>query len=592
MAIPGLDVYEIDPERIVVNSDGTAAKRATVQPLGAQGPQVNRNTFAGPPRPPAQPATPGAPGPGPLRAVIQEGGARARAGLPGLTGPQTPMSGMSRAVGRAGGVGTAAFGLVDAAQNGVNPNNALDVASGAMMASGTPVGIATGGALALGNTAGRVINGLLPDSVKDTIGGTINAGLRMFGGGVNDDALVQLNNSMPNGSYTSARPVPSIGTAPVVPARANPNFSNEARATTMAAPAAGGIRRRGNLFTDGSTRQPGELTGVNGPTDYERKLAADWEARQAAEAAQQGGATMIADSRQSPRAVLERETDMASFLAGSSLSRNAREGTARLKAASNALDSLDKRDALATAERNASTAAGSARYAADAGIKEAGLRAQGATQAAAQRFMLEQMVAERDRGLVRSAFKTGDPAGTLARSGRLDLSKDAQGYTQGVQGQTSAADAESRKKAADSVDLFKGEFTTMDKDGKPVFDEVGARQAADTLNRLAPNFASLPPDQQKKMQLQASLVTRLQRKVAGGDYTGRTSTSAARASEVMPDIRGGSLARYGTLRGAVTPGISGGEYGLTLPDGKEINVGDLTQQERELLQDYVRNGPR
>jgi hypothetical protein len=208
--------------------------------------------------------------------------------------------------------------------------------------------------------------------------------------------------------------------------------------------------------------------------------------------------------------------------------------------------------------------------------------------------MLEQMVAERDRGLVRSAFKTGDPAGTLARSGRLDLSKDAQGYTQGVQGQTSAADAESRKKAADSVDLFKGEFTTMDKDGKPVFDEVGARQAADTLNRLAPNFASLPPDQQKKMQLQASLVTRLQRKVAGGDYTGldKYFGGTRERSEVMPDIRGGSLARYGTLRGAVTPGISGGEYGLTLPDGKEINVGDLTQQERELLQDYVRNGPR
>ncbi|MGA0610110.1 hypothetical protein [Caldimonas sp. KR1-144] len=203
----------------------------------------------------------------------------------------------------------------------------------------------------------------------------------------------------------------------------------------------------------------------------------------------------------------------------------------------------------------------------------------------------------------RTRARLGDQATVTARRGQ-DL--DYQASTYGADARTAIASAQlraqqvdkaderARKRLDDTVEMFKGEFTAVDKDGKRSFDEVGARQAANALLRTAPEFSQLPPAQQRALMTQAIAEARTTQNLAQPARVGIDAinpfASEPAANIGRPSLRGGSSERVGLLRGVVTPGVSAGDYLVRDASGRSYVLPNPSVEEIDLIDRETRRG--
>lgn len=181
------------------------------------------------------------------------------------------MPGVSQAAG--------AYEMIQGARDGDGGQIALGAADTiAGMALATPAAPLAGAYLGVrglyeGGKAAVEFGRNLNDKTRENIGGGLNSVMRHFGGGVNDDALQTVNAMGPN--FSGARP----SAAPLASGPANPTDQRLA-AGTQTTPmnpgvpgrevsGAEGIRRIGNLYTDGS--KGGSVSTVGGGAEGMRQ---------------------------------------------------------------------------------------------------------------------------------------------------------------------------------------------------------------------------------------------------------------------------------------------------------------------------------
>jgi hypothetical protein len=321
-----------------------------------------------------------------------------------------------------------------------------------------------------------------------------------------------------------------------------------------------------------------------------------------------GPAVGFSDSYQTDLARRNRDTEIAGVDFDARLAGKTRGGRRRAEALSRSADAMRQNDGLdRRAALDATTQAGiaqgrnatslrAAQIQGEFGLEGDRIRADAVGGAARAKAAAD---AARG-GIARQALAAangdyGRAADLAARSGMPEVAEDLQklgagkqGLVQGGQQIVDTADKTARGRMGDLVELFKGE--SVGPDGK--VNEGLALQKATILNRLSPNFTQLPTEQKQKLQMQASLLARIQSKIGAGGEVGIGSLfgTPPEQNELIPDLKGGSLSQFGVFKGATTIGIGRGEYALKLPNGREINVGQLNAQERELLQEMAAGG--
>lgn len=232
------------------------------------------------------------------------------------------------------------------------------------------------------------------------------------------------------------------------------------------------------------------------------------------------------------------------------------------------------------------------------GLRNAMISAGASGRAAMLDFMQKQL--DRRAVIEAHAAAPNDPAGYLAQKyGMLDTAGKVLGNEQTrastgstLQSISSARDAQLTARSNDLDDLFKSTSTRMNAQGQPEYDPLAARAKGDVLRRLMPGYAtSTDKAAKERAQLQAELIGSIYGKINGGNYTGwdKVLGTEKKTDELMPELKGAKLKQYGRLN--VTAGVSGRDYGLTLPGTtEEINIGQLSKRQLEAIDDMTKNG--
>lgn len=249
---------------------------------------------------------------------------------------------------------------------------------------------------------------------------------------------------------------------------------------------------------------------------------------------------------------------------------------------------------MQTAQGRDATSLEGQRISGEYGLRSAQIQAGASGRAA----MLEYMQKQADRQAVAEAYRRAGGRPEVAAQimasqfGMLDNAGKTLGTAATLQGLSAQGDTQARARSDDLDNLFKSTSLRTNAQGQQEFDPVSARVKGDVLRRLMPDFAtSTDPASKERAQLQAELLGGIYSKINSGNYTGldKLLGTEKKSDELLPELKGAQLKQYGRIN--MTAGVSGRDYGLTLPGTtQEINVGQLSKRQLELLDDMIKNG--
>lgn len=178
-------------------------------------------------------------------------------------------------------------------------------------------------------------------------------------------------------------------------------------------------------------------------------------------------------------------------------------------------------------------------------------------------------------------------ADSNARTARAQALRDAF-YKDREFEQTKLTNEQTRGQKAS--EQFGKDIQSFDPDGKLNPGMTAARQTA--IRRVFPGVDSMTADARSKYLPEIETLGKLYERFATNPQMGLDKLVKAQGPghDALPNVQGAKLGRQGYIAGKLTPGSESNGYYLTMPDGTDVPLGQLTSAEIATLEHATKTG--